>query len=159
MPIGIPLEMSEDSKGLYTKTKLASTERGKEAYILLKEKIITEMSIGYETVKYEIEKEKQIRRLKEIKLWEYSLVTFAANDKATIARVKGMNDFLTSGSTLNVDAIRETINYLKALINFEDEEKPGESTSSYFQDSEQKIDDIEPELYHSILETLKKLKG
>ncbi|MFX0136106.1 MAG: HK97 family phage prohead protease, partial [Candidatus Hodarchaeota archaeon] len=57
-PIGKPLELSEDDKGLYIKGKISNTEQGKEAYTLMKDKVINEMSIGYNTVRSEYDKEK-----------------------------------------------------------------------------------------------------
>lgn len=92
-PIGIWTEMSEDGKGLKVTGKLADTERGREAYALLKmdpRPAITGLSIGYAAKEFEVgTKPKEPRRtLKKVDLFEVSLVTFPANPKARISSVK-----------------------------------------------------------------------
>jgi HK97 family phage prohead protease len=47
----------------------------------MKDGVVDELSIGFNTIKEDWDKEAQVRRhIKEIKLWEFSPVTFAAND-------------------------------------------------------------------------------
>jgi len=87
-PIGVWVDMREDSRGLYVKGKLADTQRGREARELIKLGALTGLSIGYTTKKYEIDKENDVRRLTEIELWEVSPVTFPANSEARITGVK-----------------------------------------------------------------------
>ena len=91
-PIGKPVELKEDEKGLWVKAKLSlGVQRAKEVLTLIKDGVITEMSIGYETIKEEWEKLPgglSIRHLKEIKLYDTSPVTFAANPDALITAVK-----------------------------------------------------------------------
>jgi hypothetical protein len=104
-PIGKPVEIYEDDKGLFLKAKISDTEQGKEAYTLMKDKVLNEMSIGYNTVKYEYDKEKDIRYLKEIKLYEVSIVTWASNSSAKINNVKSEFDNLS----LELKSLRETL--------------------------------------------------
>lgn len=92
-PIGESVELEEDDRGLRTRGQLIlDTQRGAEAYALIKRtKAIRGLSIGYQTIKREIEQlddGKVVRRLKELKLWEYSLVTFPANTLAAVGNVK-----------------------------------------------------------------------
>lgn len=87
-PIGRPLHMEEDSKGLYVKAKIAPTSLGKDALILMREGVINELSIGYTIEVEEFDRERNVRRLKQIKLYEFSPVTWAANDQALITAVK-----------------------------------------------------------------------
>ena len=61
-------------------------QSARDAYVRLKSGLITGISIGYETVKEKTVK--NVRELHEIKLWEVSLVTFPANDKARVTGVK-----------------------------------------------------------------------
>ena len=89
-PIGAYTEMEEDKKGLFVRGKLAlDTQAGKEAYVLLKAGALNGLSIGYELVTSEYNAETRERTLKEIDLWEVSLVTFPANGKARVEAVKG----------------------------------------------------------------------
>ena len=95
-PIGVWQQMVEDSKGLAVQGKLAlDTQLGKETYNLLKMGAIKGMSIGYNAKVWEYDKEKDIRLLKEIELWEVSLVTFPANIHAQITGVKAFEEAQT----------------------------------------------------------------
>jgi hypothetical protein len=88
-PIGLSLEMEEDEKGLRTKGQLVlATQRGREAYELLRAKALKGLSVGFQTVKSIVDNDTGGRRLKELKLWEYSLVTFPANRLALVGAVK-----------------------------------------------------------------------
>lgn len=93
MPIGIWTEMEEDDKGLLVKGKLADTQRGLEAYKLLKmtpRPAINGLSIGYRARKFTIgtKPDEPRRRLHEVELIEISLVTLPANPKARVGSVK-----------------------------------------------------------------------
>ena len=86
-PIGVGLEAKEDTNGLYVRGQLnLDTQRGKEAYSLLKQGAIKGLSIGYDAVKKEYKDGKRL--LKEIKLYEYSVVTFPAQPLANVLDVK-----------------------------------------------------------------------
>ena len=87
-PIGVWDEMEERSKGLYVKGRILETAMGNDAYKLVKAGAITGMSIGYSAKKWETDTEKEVRKLTELELYEVSLVTFPANEKALITRVK-----------------------------------------------------------------------
>jgi HK97 family phage prohead protease len=87
-PIGY-VDVEEDDRGLrVTSGKLLINEvvRSKEAYALMKAGVLKGMSIGYDVVKEAWEKSNRI--LKELKLWEVSLVTFPANPSAGVTGVK-----------------------------------------------------------------------
>lgn len=95
-PIGVWLDMTEDKRGLKIKGQLAlETVRGKEAYALLKLGALNGLSIGFISKKWEYEQETDIRTLTEVDLWEVSLVTFPANEKARITGVKSSADIGT----------------------------------------------------------------
>jgi HK97 family phage prohead protease len=93
-PIGKPIEAYEDSKGLYTKSFISDTALGNETLTLLRDGVLDRMSIGYEPVTKEHgQKDGQsVRFLKEIKLYEWSVVTFPANDSAAVTAVKSFED-------------------------------------------------------------------
>lgn len=88
MPIGIWDEVEETKKGLRLKGRILETQAGNDAYTLAKAGALTGLSIGFNTKKYEIDEKKKVRKLTELELFEVSLVTFPANDKATITNVK-----------------------------------------------------------------------
>lgn len=90
-PIGRPLELREDDRGLYVKAKISLTQRGRDALTLLRDGVVNELSIGYDAVKEMYEG--AVRRLREVKLWEISPVTWAMNPLATVTGVKGATPF------------------------------------------------------------------
>ena len=86
--IGKYTDVQEDDNGLYVEGQLAKTPRGKEALELLRMDALSGLSIGYIPQKFEIDEENDILTHKEVDLWEVSLVTFPANDKARVSDVK-----------------------------------------------------------------------
>lgn len=92
-PIGVYIEMREDDTGLYVKGQLAlKTQRGAEAYELLKMKAISGMSIGFVTREDSYDRVTGVNTLKKLDLWEVSLVTFPANTEARVSGVKSIDD-------------------------------------------------------------------
>lgn len=88
-PIGVWTDMAEDAKGLRIKGQLAlDTTRGKEAHALLKMGALNGLSIGFISKQWSYDRETEVRTLTEIDLWEVSLVTFPANEKARVTNVK-----------------------------------------------------------------------
>ena len=91
LPIGKPLELREDEKGLFLKAKISDTSMGKDIKILLKDGVLNELSIGYEPVVFEFD-QAGIRHLKEVDLWEVSVVTWAMNPEAVITDYKSATE-------------------------------------------------------------------
>lgn len=91
VPIGKYDLMKEDDRGLYVKGVLAlKTERGHDAFELMKLGAIDGLSIGYMPKVWEFDEEEAITTLKEVDLWEVSLVTFPMNDEARVSDVKNL---------------------------------------------------------------------
>jgi HK97 family phage prohead protease len=89
-PVGVWQEMSEDANGLKLKGRLLlETQLGRETHAILKAGAIRGLSIGFMTRAFEWNEESQIRTVTDADLWEISLVTFAANKRATVLGVKG----------------------------------------------------------------------
>ena len=78
-PIAVPIELREDDKGLYFVSQFGKDQFSQDKLQQHIDGIITEMSIGYNTIKSEDINDEdgkfQYRKLSEIKLWEYSSVT------------------------------------------------------------------------------------
>jgi uncharacterized protein len=91
-PIGIPLEMEEDEKGLFIRARISKTVLGDEALTLIRDGVVDRMSIGFDIVRREFDEDTGVRRIKEIKLFEFSFVTFPANERAVILDLKQMDD-------------------------------------------------------------------
>ena len=88
LPIGRPLELREDSNGLFLKAKVSDTSMGRDIKVLLKDGVLNELSIGYDPVVFDYDQESGVRHLREVKLWEVSVVTWAMNPEATITDYK-----------------------------------------------------------------------
>lgn len=97
-PIGIWDEVFEDARGLYVKGRLLdSVEKGREAAALIAAGAIEGLSIGYRTLRA-TRGEGGRRLLKELELWEVSLVTFPMLPSARVG---------AKGDSLTPDALRE----------------------------------------------------
>jgi HK97 family phage prohead protease len=81
--LGRPSLLIEDEKGLYFETTIARTKLGDDVLQLYKEGIINEHSIGFQTVKSQTVKHpitgQLYNEILEIRLYEFSTVTFGAN--------------------------------------------------------------------------------
>jgi HK97 family phage prohead protease len=89
-PIG-QLTLTDSPEALLVKGQLLmDLPMAQKAYLLLKAKIIKGMSIGYDTIKKDIEG--GVRKLKEIRLWEGSIVTFPMNPLAMVTAIKALRE-------------------------------------------------------------------
>jgi HK97 family phage prohead protease len=84
------MSMEEDEQGLFVKGTLADTQLGNETRELLKMKAVRGLSIGYRARAWEYEKRDNhlIRLLKEVDLWEVSVVSLAMNPLAMVEHAK-----------------------------------------------------------------------
>lgn len=94
-PAGHNLEGAETPKGLRIKGEvLLEGNEVKHRFKLAKRamelKAKSSLSIGYSAIKVSFDeiKKQRVRILEEIKLWEYSMVTFPMNPKAVLTNVK-----------------------------------------------------------------------
>lgn len=90
MPIGVWDEVEETKRGLRLKGRILTTQAGNDAYLLAKAGALTGLSIGFTTIRDERDPKKGVRKLLEVELYEVSLVTFPANEKAQITNVKSL---------------------------------------------------------------------
>lgn len=95
--LGKPSVIKEDETGLYFETKLIDTELGNDALKMYQEGILTEHSIGYNTVKAEWSKqpgEEGVYNLLELRLFEVSTVTWGMNDQARYVGNKSQQELI-----------------------------------------------------------------
>ncbi|UWZ84645.1 HK97 family phage prohead protease [Occallatibacter riparius] len=89
-PIG-ELELKDTADGLACSGKLLlEIPEAKKAYLLMKAKIVKGLSIGYDAIKAQVVD--GVRHLKEIRLWEGSVVTFPMNTLAGVTDVKAQRE-------------------------------------------------------------------
>ncbi len=115
-PIGRPTEVFEDRKGLWVQARVSDTEAGREALTLLRDGVLTKLSIGFETMEarrletaaqvagywrlagYSPTAEEQgrakrgARLILRARLLEVSPVTVPANALATVESVKSVSE-------------------------------------------------------------------
>jgi HK97 family phage prohead protease len=80
MPLGKPMELYTDSKGLIGVTKIVDTSYGADALKLYESGVINEHSIGFNVIKESYDEQRKANRIQEVKLWEGSAVTWGANE-------------------------------------------------------------------------------
>ena len=90
--IGIWDEARETGDGLWLKGRILQTTHGNDAYELARHGAIKGLSIGFVTKDSAVDRKSGHRHLKTLDLHEVSLVTFPANDKANLTRVKSAPD-------------------------------------------------------------------
>jgi HK97 family phage prohead protease len=121
-PIGKSMGMSADSKGLFVEGKISKTRLGDEAIELMQDGVIDQMSIGFSIPSGKSDyNDKGNRLIHEVKLYEYSLVTFPMNEKAIITSVKSVSDAIRSGAYDNAEIkeLSEALAELNALLKSE----------------------------------------
>lgn len=105
--IGWGEEGQEDNTGLFVKGSLMlAVQKAKERYALAKKALELKapmgISIGYTTIKAEPDDANpRIRHLQELKLWEYSLVTFPMNTQAMVTAAKSIGEYDRAVTLLN----------------------------------------------------------
>jgi len=129
--IGTYPQMAENEHGLEVEGRIVlATQRGREAHALLKAGAIKAMSIGFTIPegKADFDQQTQTRSIREVRLWEISLVTFPANTRAAITQVKNRE---LRGEADEVAELRKELAALKASLeqrwdgeasNYSDEE-------------------------------------
>jgi len=114
-PIGYFDIIKEDNVGLYVEGKiLLDVEKGKEAYSLIKSGAVSGLSIGYNVKKANFDKDKGVRIISEIDLWEISVVTFPANEYSNITYCKNYNPV---SETKEFKAFDKSLNRVIEILN------------------------------------------
>jgi HK97 family phage prohead protease len=88
-PVGVWLDLHEDTRGLYARGRLIpEVVRARELIALLGAGAADGLSIGFRAVKARVDPKTRIRKLDAIDLWEISLVTFPLLAGARVRAVK-----------------------------------------------------------------------
>jgi HK97 family phage prohead protease len=117
-PLGMPTEMREDDYGLYVRGKISKTVLGDEALELMRDGVVDRMSIGFMIPKGKSDyDDKGVRNIREVKLMEFSPVTFPANEAAVITGVKSIQEALRNGAEItDARQLIKALDDLRALI-------------------------------------------
>lgn len=91
-PLGKVMDISQDDRGVPFSAKISDTALGNDAKTLIKDGVLNEFSVGFMPIKYEEKTDSKGRYdgliIREVKLYEFSLVTLAANDQAVMTDYK-----------------------------------------------------------------------
>lgn len=90
MPLGRFTMIEERESGLYVEGKISDTAQGRDAMTLMRDGAIDSMSIGY-IAKESDYRDDGVRVIKDLDLFEVSLVNFPMNEKAIITSVKNLD--------------------------------------------------------------------
>ena len=134
-PIGKSMRLYEDSIGLFVEGKVSKTRLGDEALELMRDRVVDQMSIGFSIPAGKSEmSEEGLRIIREVKLYEFSPVTFPMNENAIITSVKNMKDALALGKVEQKDLkeLSELLSDIKTLLSTE----PSKNTQPLNQPSE-----------------------
>ena len=131
---GGTMQLVEDEVGLKVTAQLPNTTRGRDVAELLRTKVIDSMSFGFNVIKDSWSRDGQTRTLESVRLFEASIVSFAAYP-ATTATVRSTQPTinpdeladallkLESGEELDTksaDLINDVVSKLKAQPETED---------------------------------------
>lgn len=105
-PIGMGTLRDSKEGLLITGQLVLESDVARKALGLMKAEVLKGLSIGYDTVVSEYDKARDVRKLKEVKLWEVSLVTFPMNPKAQVTAVKSRIEELDSLIRMQLDEVR-----------------------------------------------------
>ena len=88
LPLGRATTLREDSNGLYGEFRVSKTDIGDQALELIRDGVLTNLSVGFQPLKDNRRKDGIVERVKA-HLAEVSLVTFGAyGEKAAVAAVR-----------------------------------------------------------------------
>lgn len=91
---GFPIDqVQDDEKGLFMEGEInLDVQAGNEAYALAKQGVLSDLSIGFSVNDADVD-DHGIMHLKELELWEVSLVSEPMNPEAVITDVKAVTPF------------------------------------------------------------------
>lgn len=148
-PMGMPEVMEEDSTGLYVEGAVTDTAKNRDRMALIADGVVDGMSIGFETVRFESvddsENPDRSRILKELKLFEWSPVTWGANEAAytelasKAEQLQQVYHGLKEGRTLskaNAERLEQAASAIEAVL--EEHRSDGTDKQSDDDDSEMK---------------------
>jgi len=101
-------EYPEATGGLYFETAIVPTRRGEDAKLLLKNGVLTELSIGFDVIS-DYQDDDGIWHLAEIELYEISVVSMAAMPAATVIEYKGQQQCDIEPEFVKVEETEDTI--------------------------------------------------
>ena len=95
-PIGMPIELKETDQGLFIRARLPKDDTFVTGRVIPQMKVgsVTKMSIGFFILDSEDEliEGRRVTHIKKVELLEFSLVTFASNEQASVTGMKSLQE-------------------------------------------------------------------
>lgn len=155
--IGVIETMQEDERGLSFRAKISNTTLGKDAATLIEDGALNEFSIGYTARAAEYPDEKT-RVLTDIYLYEISLVSRAANPKATLEEAERKGEDITNQNTKEMEKeIQEKMDAMQS--NFEQQFAEAKADKESINESLRKNDEAIANLDESVQKMSEAIKG
>jgi HK97 family phage prohead protease len=123
---GGTMQLVEDSRGLKVTAQLPNTTRGRDVAELLRTNVINTMSFGFNVIRDSWSSDGKTRTLESVRLFEVSVVSFAAYPSTT-AQVRSGNQ------TINPDQLAD------ALLKLESGEELDEANANLITDVVNKL--------------------
>jgi HK97 family phage prohead protease len=126
-PLGMPMEIREDDRGLFTKTRIHKTTAGDDWLAIAAERqaagIPLGMSVGYAAEKFGFQTKngRSVRRITQAALLEYSFTPIPMNEDATVTAVKQQADETKAGRTYSAAEKAFLSGHVKALRDIADQ--------------------------------------
>ena len=117
--IGKSLRLYEDSVGLFVEGQIINTTQGSDAIKLIENDVVNQISIGFSIPAGKSEmSDDGLRIIREVKLFEFSPVTFPMNENAIITSVKNMKDAIAMGQIdqKDLNELSELLTDIKTLL-------------------------------------------
>lgn len=109
--LGKPQVLKEDEIGLYFETKIVPTALGSDALKLYEAGVLNEHSIGYRTITNQ--REDSYNVLLKLMLWEYSTVTWGANEYTPFL---GLKQFSNTNPKTAIDYLIERLEKMESVL-------------------------------------------
>ena len=103
LSIDVAVSFDDDDDGYRITAKISDTERGREVLTLLRDRVLSKMSVGFEPIEHEERDGVTVRT--KVRLREVSIVPFPAYDGATVEQVR--NETETETETENGEIMSE----------------------------------------------------
>lgn len=116
--IGVVKDAKEDETGLWFKAEFSAVQRAQDVRTKVLEGILNSLSIGFDIINAadEVLNGIAVRVIKEVRLYEISVVTWGMNPEAAISAAKGLSAPLSADELMFATKFHECLQQAKELV-------------------------------------------
>ena len=128
--IGVVESLTQEGKRTYANIRFAKTPEGEKAFSLVREKILTNVSVGYAVNKYELDTTSDVYRAIDWEIMEVSLVSIPADPTVGVYRSLTTleNNQMALPATTNTKPAAPAANHAESPVQ-QTREAPGSQAS------------------------------